>query len=97
MKGCVSPSMALGWCDGCLCPIMGRDHWSITQFASKTVRKLSAFLETSVVLFRVAKIFGACGSKNGSGVSQSYHKSVNASATTGEEQGHLLLGKLQLI
>lgn len=60
-------------------------------------RKLSAFLETSAVLFHVAKIFGPCGSRNGSGVNQSYRKSVNASATTGEEQGHLLLSELQLI
>lgn len=32
-----------------------------------------------------------------SGVNQSCHKSVNPSATTEEEQGHLLLGELQLI
>jgi len=49
------------------------------------------------VLLHVARIFGASGTKKGMDMNQNHCKSVNLSATTKAEQGHLLLGEWWLI
>lgn len=85
--------------------MVGWDLWPVppallAQFVSENLpysRKLVGLLAISTVLFPFTRIFGACGGKQGTGVNQSHHKSVNSSATTEEEQGQILLGELQLI
>lgn len=64
---CVSQSMTLPWLDGCCCPMMGWDHWSVppallAPFASENLpcsRRLFGLLATSTVLFHITRIFGA--------------------------------------
>lgn len=52
---------------------------------------------SQTALFHVARIFGACSTKKGRYVNQDCCKSMNCSATTKAEQGHLLLGEWWLI